>query len=57
MTISLRGVQADVRYHVTFEDDSNPSVDKRGDELTTGIEVTLEGERISELMFFEAKGR
>jgi hypothetical protein len=54
MTIRLRGVQADVRYRVVFEDGSNPNVDKRGDELMTGTEVTLRGERTSELMFFEA---
>ena len=52
-TIRLRGVPADARYRVTFEDGSNPPVDKRGDELTAGIDVTLRGERVSELMFFE----
>ena len=53
MTIRLRGVQQDARYRVTFEDGSNPPVDKRGDELTAGIDVTLAGEGVSELMFFE----
>ena len=46
-----------LRYRVTFEDGSNPPVDRRGDELTTGIDVTLRGERVSELMFFEVSPR
>ena len=46
------------RFHpteanLTFEDGSNPAVDKSGHELIAGIEVTLQGERRSELMFFE----
>ena len=53
MQIKLRGVQADVPYHVTFEDGSNPSVDKTGKELTSGINVHLQGGLGSELMFFE----
>ncbi len=53
MTIHLRGVPLDTRYRVTLEDGSNPSVDKRGDELTTGIDVTLGGERVCELKSFE----
>ena len=51
--IRLRGVQADAPYHVTFEDGSNPSVDKSGKELAAGINVHLGGGLVSELMFFE----
>ena len=53
MTIRLRGLPVDTRYRVTFEDGSNPAGDKRGDELTTGIDVTLKGEQVSELLCFE----
>jgi hypothetical protein len=53
MTVRLRGVPAETHYRVTFEDGSNRAVDNRGDELTTGIDVTLKGEGVSELMFFE----
>jgi len=53
MTVRLRGIEPDMRYRVTFEDGSNPTVDKRGHELIGGMEVTLQGERRSELMFFE----
>jgi hypothetical protein len=51
--VRLRGLQADARYRVTFEDASNPNVEKCGDELMAGMAVTLRGERVSELMFFE----
>ena len=53
MKIRLRGLQADARYRVSFEDGSNPAVEKSGEELTAGIDVTLKGEHVSELMFFE----
>ena len=52
-TVRLCGLVKDARYRVTFEDGSNPSVLKTGEELAAGIEVTLRGERASELMFFE----
>lgn len=51
--VRLRGLQADARYRVTFEDASNPNVEQRGDVLIAGMTVTLRGERVSELMFFE----
>lgn len=53
MTIRLRGVRPEGHYRVSFEDGSNPTVDKRGDELIAGVEVALDGQCVSELMFFE----
>jgi hypothetical protein len=53
-TIRPRGLDPDTLYRVTFEDGSNSAVEKWGHELLTGIEVALPGERVSELMFFEA---
>lgn len=53
--IRLRGLDSKRTYRLTFEDGSNSQVDKSGAELTsTGINVTLRGKFISELMFFEA---
>lgn len=53
MTVRLRGVHPNAHYRVSFEDGSNPTVDKRGDELTAGMEVAIDGQRVSELMFVE----
>jgi len=55
MTIKLRGVDPDKTYRVTFEDGSNPAVEKTGSELANGIEVVLKGAPVSELLFLEAK--
>jgi len=53
-TIKLKGLDANQIYQLTFEDGSNPSVDKSGAELmNTGIAVTLKGKFVSELIFFE----
>jgi hypothetical protein len=38
---------------VTFEDGSNPAVRKTGEELAKGLEVTLQGEGVSELVFMD----
>jgi hypothetical protein len=53
-TVKLKGLDAHRTYRVTFADGSNPSASKAGAELlATGIDVTLKGKHISELMFFE----
>ena len=53
-TIKLRGLDANQIYQLTFEDGSNASVNKSGTELlNSGIDVTLKGKFISELIFFE----
>jgi hypothetical protein len=51
--VALRGVRADARYRVTFEDGTNAAVERSGAELIAGIEVHLCGGMVSELMFFE----
>ena len=56
MKVPLRGLRATVRYRVSFEDGSNPSRTMTGAQLLKGINVTLKGTRVSELMFFEAVG-
>jgi hypothetical protein len=53
MSVKLRGLRPDARYRVTFEDGSNPEVEKSGRGLAAGIAVTLKGAPASELMFFE----
>ena len=54
-TIKLRGLDAQRTYRLTFEDGSNPPIDKLGAELlNTGISVTLKGKFVSELVLFEA---
>jgi hypothetical protein len=53
ITIQLRGVEPGVRYRLTFEDASNPNVEKTGEELSKGLEVTLKGAPVSELIFLE----
>ena len=54
-TIKLRGVESKTTYRLTFEDGSNPTVEKTGEELAKGINVTLKGAPVSELMFLDAK--
>jgi hypothetical protein len=54
MTIKLRGVEPETRYRVTFEDGSNPAAEKTGAELAGGLEATLKGATVSELVFIEA---
>jgi len=53
--IKLRGLEPKTPYRVTFEDRSNPSVEKSGAELAKGIEVTLKGAPTSELLFLDAR--
>jgi alpha-galactosidase len=54
-TIKLKGLDADRRYRLTFEDGSNPEAAMAGDVLMrNGIVVSLEGAFVSELMFIEA---
>ena len=53
MTVRLRGLRPEAHYRVRFEDGSNPTVEQRGDALTAGIEITVAGQHVSELMFFE----
>ena len=55
MTIKLRGLAPDKTYRVTFEDGTNPAVEKTGSELANGIEITLKGAGVSELMFLDAR--
>jgi len=53
MNIRLRGVQSGTRYRVTFEDGSNPMVERTGAELAEGLDVRLKGAPVSELVFLE----
>ena len=53
ITVSLRAVQPARRYRVSFEDGSNPTVERTGAELGKGIEVTLKGAPVSEMMWTE----
>ena len=55
MNIKFRGVEPKTIYRVTFEDGTNPPVEKRGEELTRGIGITLKGAPVSELVFLEAR--
>ena len=56
MRIALRGLEPHARYRVAFEDGSNPAVEKAGAELARGIDVTLRGAPVSELMFLSPAG-
>ena len=51
--IKLRGLDAKARYRVTFEDGSNPAVEETGEDLAKGLEVTLKGGYVSELVFLD----
>ena len=54
-TIVLKGLDANRMYHLTFEDGSNPMASLLGaDLMNAGIDVTLHGNHVSELMFIEA---
>jgi len=55
-SVKLRGVRPEARYRVSFEDGSNPTVEKSGTELALGVDVKLSGKLMSELMFFEEIG-
>jgi hypothetical protein len=57
ITLKLRGVEAGKRYRVTFEDGSNPAVEKTGEEFAKGLEVTLKGVPVSELVWIEEIGK
>jgi alpha-galactosidase len=57
ITLKLRGVEAGKRYRVSFEDGSNPVVEKTGEELVQGLPVTLKGAPVSELVWIEEPGR
>ena len=52
--LKLRGLESGARYRVTFEDGSNPAMEKTGEELVKGIEMALKGAPVSELIFIEA---
>jgi alpha-galactosidase len=51
MAVKLRGLDAAARYRVTFEDGSNPAIEKTGDDLARGLSVTLTGAPVSELVW------
>jgi hypothetical protein len=51
--VKLRGLDPETVYRVTFEDGTNPEAKKSGKELSAGIDVTLQGAPVSELMFLE----
>ena len=53
IALKLRGVDPGRRYRVTFEDGTNPAVEKTGAELAKGLEVTLKGAPVSELVWIE----
>ena len=53
-TIKLKGLDANRTYRLVFEDGTNPPVSKSGAELfSAGIDVTLKGKFVSEMIFFE----
>ena len=52
--IRLKGLDRQRMYHVSFEDGAQPPCVKSGEELMEkGLPVKLEGEEVSELIFFE----
>jgi alpha-galactosidase len=54
-TIFLKGLDPERMYQLTFEDGSNPSAIRGGaDLMNLGIDVTLYGRNVSELMFIVA---
>ena len=51
--VKLRGLRPAARYRVTFEDGTNPSVEKSGAELAAGIDVGLRrGNLLGHLVLF-----
>ncbi|MFV2065872.1 MAG: LamG-like jellyroll fold domain-containing protein [Pirellulales bacterium] len=53
-TITLKRLDADQVYQLTFEDGTHPSVSKSGAELmNAGVDLTLKGKFVSELIFFD----
>jgi hypothetical protein len=53
-TIRLKGLDAEQRYRVSFEDGTQAPLVRSGAELMDrGLRVTLEGAEVSELVFFE----
>jgi hypothetical protein len=57
ITLKLRGVEPAKRYRVSFEDGSNPAIEKTGADLAKGLDVTLKGMPVSELVWIEETGR
>ena len=57
ITLKLRGVDPGRRYRVSFEDGANPTAEKTGAELVKGLEVTLKGAPVSELVWIEEDGK
>ncbi len=55
MTIRLRGLDPQKVYRITFDDATNPTIEKTGAELIQGLAVTLKGAPISELVFIDMK--
>ena len=55
MSIRLRGLDPYKKYRITFDDATNPTMEKSGAELMQGLAVTLKGAPISELVFIEAQ--
>jgi len=51
--LRLRGLDIAQQYRVTFGHSSNPDLQKSGRELMEGLDVTLKGAPVSELMFTE----
>ena len=52
--IVLKGLDPDLTYHLSFEDGSNAALSMLGSELmSAGVNVTLYGRNVSELMFIE----
>jgi hypothetical protein len=54
--IKLKGLNSEIDYKLSFEDNTNNPTTMKGAELmNTGISVSLIGELVSELMFIEKK--
>jgi hypothetical protein len=52
-TVRLKGLDARERYRLSFEDGTQPPFVQSAAALTRGLRVTLDGEQVSELIFFE----
>jgi alpha-galactosidase len=57
ITLKLRGIESAATYGLTFEDGSNPRMERTGAELANGISVTLKGAHVSELIFLDRTSR